>query len=410
MPRLTIVIPTHHRPHLLETAVRSILADSPPPEVEILVSDNSQNRSAASVVERLAHPQLRYVATDTDLDIYQSWNFAIDRVQGNYSLLLGDDNAVMKGGLRRILTALDTYNSPDYLGLAIGWYSRPGFARGPSNATWFDESYTREGTFDPEELLKEYFAFGRPSFSATYLLVSSYVRETLRARRVPIYLPLFPDYALQGSALAVARSAAVMCDPTVLHGYAKESLGEAYCYPREKIEWPPPEGETQCFRYSPVNGYTFQNGRLETMLRVQHALFSVDTYDIDLLAFLTQYGKELIREGIWRDVSRNGAEYLRLIDGLEEPGRGATLEKLGALILQLMAIMRVRPWEHMTYQNDKFFRGEEYDFSDIVECAAKAEKLFQIRRERAEVLNKIQEESQPIPPEDSATIAAAGPR
>jgi glycosyltransferase involved in cell wall biosynthesis len=389
MPLISIVLPTHHRAHLLETALQSVRAQVGFNDFEVVISDNSENASAEAVSARFtSDSRIRYVNTGKDLDVYASWNFAIDQAKGKYSFLFADDDAFLPDGLSKIHTALVRYRMPEYFGLSVGWYARPGFRRAPANTIKFDENYTREGSESPERLAQEYFAFGRPSFSATYTLIDEAVRNRIRSRGLPLFLPLFPDYALQGMALCLAKSAASMREPTLIHGYAVESLGEHYCYPRKNIAWPPPAGEAKAFRHSPVGGYTFSNGRLETMLRVQAALPETAHIEIDGLAFLAAYGRELVIEGTWRDVTRDAEEYIRYVRSLREPEKTRILSTLKGPLLQLCALVELRAWDHMKVGPDEWLRGDEHGFDDIVSAAARGRDLYEAKCERARLMKE----------------------
>lgn len=389
MPLISIVLPTHRRAHLLETALRSVVNQVGFDDFEVVVSDNSADACAEATTRRFDDPRIRYVNTGADLDVYASWNYAIDRAEGKYTFLFADDDAFLPDGLSKIHDALVRYRMPDYLGLSVGWYSRPGFKRGPANAIKFDENYTREGLEAPEKLLKEYFGFGRPSFSATYTLVDESVRAKIRERGLKLFLPLFPDYALQAMALSFARTAAGMAEPTLIHGYAVESLGEHYCYPRKNVVWPAPAGEDKVFRHSPVGGYTFSNGRLETMLRVQDALPETASIDIDGMSFLQFYGRELLFEGNWRDITADAEGYVRYIRSHGEPQKGAIMGALKGLLLQLVTMVELRAWEHVKVGPDEWMRGDEHEFSDIVSAANKGRELYEARCKRSVFLKEV---------------------
>lgn len=411
MPLISIVMPTHRRAHLLKSALTSIVQQAGFDDFEVVVSDNSADACAESTVRAFTDPRIRYENTGRDLDIYASWNFAVDRARGKYTFLFADDDAFLPDGLSKIRAALERYRMPEYLGLSVGWYARETFRRGPPNSLRFEESYTREGSEDPQKLVREYFGFGRPSFSATYVLIDEAIRDRIRAKKLPIYLPLFPDYALQGVALALAKTAAGMCEPTLVHGYAVESLGEAYCYPRKRLEWPAPAGEDRVFRHSPLSGYTFGNGRLETMLRVQEALPEIAHIDIDGLTFLAHYGKELTVEGTWRDITANAEEYVRYIRALGEPQKTQMLTALRGQLLQLIAMVEMRAWEHIKVGPDEWLRGDEYEFDDIVSASGKARELYEARLRRAQVLKEsVRRANEPAAPGVAFSVNAEAGR
>ncbi len=389
MPLISITLPTHRRPHLLETAIASVVGQVGFDDFELVVSDNSADACAEETVQKFKDPRVRYVNTGKELDVYASWNFAVDQARGRYTFLFADDDAFLPDGLERIHAALQRYAMPQYLGLSVGWYARPTFLRGKANSLRVDEKFAREGLAEPEQLLKEYFGFGRPSASATYVLLDEAVRQRIRERGLPIYLPLFPDYALQGMALALCDSAANMKEPTLLHGYASESLGEHYCYPRKNIAWPAPAGETSVFRHSPVSGYTFSNGWLETMLRVQAALPEVGMLDIDAVTFMRAYAGELLSEGTWRDTSADTEQFLQYLEQLPQDGSAEVFATIGQLVLQLHAMLETQPWKNIRVGPDEWLRGDEYGFTDILGAAAQAADIYERKRRRASELNEL---------------------
>jgi glycosyltransferase involved in cell wall biosynthesis len=389
MPLISIVLPTHRRAHLLETALASVVAQIGFDDFELVVSDNSADACAEAVTRRFDDPRIRYVNTGKDLDVYASWNYAIDRAQGKYTFLFADDDAFLPDGLARIAAALKRWDMPEVLGLSVGWYARPGFKRAPNNAVKFDETWLRHGPEDPQKALREHFAFGRPFFSPTYMLVSDVVRERIRARKLPLFLPVFPDYSLQAMALAMAKTAAGMHEPTLIHGYAVESLGEHYCYPRKNIAWPAPAGEDKVFRHSPVGGFTFTNGRLETMLRVQEALPELGSMDINGMGFLELYGRELLMESTWRDVTRDAEVYVRYVRSLSEPMKTQVLTQFKAPLLQLVTMVELRAWERLAVGPDEWMRGDEHEFSDIVGAAKKGRELYDARVRRADLFREV---------------------
>ncbi|MBH24537.1 MAG: hypothetical protein CMH57_08810, partial [Myxococcales bacterium] len=273
MPQISIIIPTRNRAHLLRYALQSAVEQEGFTDYEVVVSDNSLEQTAAPVAEAWAdHPRVRYVHTGADLDVYASWSFALRQARGEYSFLLADDDSLLPNALATLSRAIRGYGQPDFVGVASCWYSHPSRKAPPHNAVSFDHSWTGEGLRDPREMLKLFFSFGRPSFSPTYVMISRHVREALEARGVDPYMPLYPDYAMMACSLALSRTAAVLRTPTVLHGYAAESLGE-HTFGRDRTEsWEALVGKKDLFERSPLEGYFFTNGWLETLVRVKAAL------------------------------------------------------------------------------------------------------------------------------------------
>ncbi|MBT9393587.1 glycosyltransferase [Hymenobacter sp. NST-14] len=108
-PLLSICVPTYHRPDLLARALRSV--GPLPPEVELLVSDNStandygQQLTAHVLAGQPAH-QWRYYRNAAGGTSTTNWVACVERARGEYILMLHDDDYLQPGGLANILRVL----------------------------------------------------------------------------------------------------------------------------------------------------------------------------------------------------------------------------------------------------------------------------------------------------------------
>jgi hypothetical protein len=92
MPRFSIVITTT-RPRLVPHALRSALAQQHD-DFEIIVSDNS-DKGCRNLVESIAGARVRYFRPEGYLKVVPHWNFAFSQAQGDWQLLLCDDDAIV---------------------------------------------------------------------------------------------------------------------------------------------------------------------------------------------------------------------------------------------------------------------------------------------------------------------------
>lgn len=378
MVLISVVIPTRNRPELLRQSLSSVLAQRGFEDFEVVVSDNGTDERTRAVVEALEDPRICYVETGGQLDVYQSWNFALRAAQGRYTLLLADDDGLLPDGLARIAADLERWGYPQYLGLAAGWYSAPNRMQPPRNALRFDMEWTLEGPQDPRAMLKDFFCFGRPSFSPTYILVEREIIEQLYLRGVDPYLPAYPDFAFNAMALGLVQSAAVMREPVLLHGYTPESLGENAFGPRDRVEWDPPAGEPHIFRLSPLKGYYFVNGWMETLLRCQEALPDVlGEVPLPWAGFLHRYCEMVYQEGHWRDITPDANEVGVFLKSLPDEVRVPVLREVGGVLRKIQRVVEVRAWEHVGGQVTQWWDGQRYGFSDILGCVGQARDLYE---------------------------------
>ena len=108
-PLLSICIPTYHRPELLARALRSV--GPLPPEVELLVSDNSTandfcGRMTYHVLREQPNACWHYYRNPPGGNATTNWQACVARAGGRYILMLHDDDYLLPGGLAAILRVL----------------------------------------------------------------------------------------------------------------------------------------------------------------------------------------------------------------------------------------------------------------------------------------------------------------
>jgi glycosyltransferase involved in cell wall biosynthesis len=109
-PRFSIVIPTRERPHTLEHTLATCLAQNGP-EFEVVVSDNWSGPATRELVERRADPRVRYVRTSSLLAMTDSLEFAVSQARGEYVIIQGDDDGLLRHALPAIEEVLRATNT-----------------------------------------------------------------------------------------------------------------------------------------------------------------------------------------------------------------------------------------------------------------------------------------------------------
>jgi glycosyltransferase involved in cell wall biosynthesis len=110
-PLLSICIPSYNRPLLLGRAISSITQNNIQfsNSVEIIVSDDSKDRSCEDVVQEtlaLWEGHWFYRRNVPPLGMAKNWNNVANLASGDYILILHDDDFLTKDGLRAILNVL----------------------------------------------------------------------------------------------------------------------------------------------------------------------------------------------------------------------------------------------------------------------------------------------------------------
>ena len=117
LPSISVIIPTFRREDALVQAIAS--TDEPDLDIEVIVIDDSPERSAEPVVAGIGRPDVRYVAMPTPTGGRPALvrNLGIDLAAHDVLYFLDDDDQVLPGGLRAFAEAFAA--NPD-AGVAFG--------------------------------------------------------------------------------------------------------------------------------------------------------------------------------------------------------------------------------------------------------------------------------------------------
>lgn len=98
---LTIAIPTYKRFNLLKKAIESALAQSCSQKIEILVLDNDQSPEIVEAVQGLPEDRVCVFQNKKNLGMWGNMNRAIDISQGEWLLVLHDDDLMRSDAVAR---------------------------------------------------------------------------------------------------------------------------------------------------------------------------------------------------------------------------------------------------------------------------------------------------------------------
>ena len=101
---VSVVIPTHNRPRLLEAALESVLAQDVPLEV-IVVDDASMPPAAELPITD--DPRVTVIRLDQSVGPTKARNRGIELATGDFIAFLDDDDVWLQGKLRRCLEVFD---------------------------------------------------------------------------------------------------------------------------------------------------------------------------------------------------------------------------------------------------------------------------------------------------------------
>lgn len=127
--KFSILIPTRNRLELLKTAIFSVIHQDFD-DWELIVSDNFSEEDVCGYVQSLKDPRIKCYRTTSFVSVTDNWNNALEKSSGNYVIMLGDDDCLMKGYFSTVNKLLEEYPNPDFIYTSGFTYAYPGVIPG----------------------------------------------------------------------------------------------------------------------------------------------------------------------------------------------------------------------------------------------------------------------------------------
>jgi hypothetical protein len=234
--KFSVLVPTRDRVEYLRQAVESVLYQDYG-DWEICIADNVSSDSTREWVEGLDDPRILYSRTEQLIPVTENWNRCLSMSSGDYVVMLGDDDAILKGHFTNHKQVIDDFGEPDAIYCKGLLYSYPGvipgrpagslqvcgvasFMKGervPSLMTMSERSTAVADAFR--------FRMSYP-FNMQLVLVSR--RLITRLDGPGFFQSPYPDYFAMNRVLLEANRVVKVPVPLVAVGATKKSFGYFY--------------------------------------------------------------------------------------------------------------------------------------------------------------------------------------
>lgn len=235
--KFSVLLPTRNRLNLLSHAIETVRRQDYD-DWEIIVSDNFSEEDVAGFVQSLSDPRIKYFRTDRFIPVTDNWNNAIDKSEGDYIIMLGDDDCLMKGYFSILSRLIEKFNAPDFIYTSAFLYAYPGVMPGVPDG--FLRTYNNREIFQSagepfwlernkalefaNESLNFRVAF---DYNMQFSLVSRKLVEKMK-QYGQFYQSPYPDYYASNAMMLKAERILVVPQPLVAIGISPKSFGYYY--------------------------------------------------------------------------------------------------------------------------------------------------------------------------------------
>ncbi len=241
--KFSILLPTRNRLELLKYAIETVRRQDYE-DWEIIVSDNFSEQDISGYVRSLGDQRIKYYRTDNFVPVTDNWNNALEKSTGDYVIMLGDDDGLMKGYFTVLSDVIKKYHHPDFIYISAFLYAYPGvlpgfpegFLQPYGYATFLkkrEEPYwlEKEKTI---ELVKHSMNFRVLfGYNMQFSVISRKLINTLKEKGAFFQSP-YPDYYATNAMLLKAERVLVLPKPMVTIGISPKSFGYYYYNESEK--------------------------------------------------------------------------------------------------------------------------------------------------------------------------------
>ena len=239
--KFSILLPTRNRLDLLRYAVESVRQQDDA-DWEIIISDNASSEDVAGFIASLRDERIRYFRTGRLVPVTDNWNFSLERSSGDYVIMLGDDDGLMRGCLATARRLIADWHTPEAIYTQATQFAYPGVIPGEIDA--FTQVAYNEFLLGKDQpfLLSKNMAvrmvhsamnfrlcFG---FNMQHFIISRTLINRLADKGAFFQSP-YPDYYAANVVLLAASSIVANPAPLVMIGISAKSFGYYYFNKRE---------------------------------------------------------------------------------------------------------------------------------------------------------------------------------
>ena len=152
--KFSVLLPTRNGGDFLKNTIRAILGQDHD-DFELVISDNANTDATPEIIRQFKDDsRVVVVRQDSPISVSENWTAALQASCGDYILMMGDDDYLLPGTLRRLDDALQQYDEPDCI-LYNGYtYVAPNAVSGNLGSFWskehfhFGPDFIKEGVMD----------------------------------------------------------------------------------------------------------------------------------------------------------------------------------------------------------------------------------------------------------------------
>lgn len=204
MKKVSVVIPTRNRAHLLRFALKSVLAQNYK-NLEIIVCDNYSKDQTREVVASFCNRDIKYVRTNKVLSMPDNWEFALGQASGDYITYVSDDSYLLPESVKIAQMELEKFRESVVVWRHCAYFSSEWFEFARRNILYIPKTTSQSLILDSKENLKKLFDLNEDVAYIIPQMLNSMchrsVIEKVIKKQGRFFLPSSPDFSSAAATL-----------------------------------------------------------------------------------------------------------------------------------------------------------------------------------------------------------------
>jgi hypothetical protein len=233
--RFSVLLPTRNGGDFLDNCIRSIL-EQDHDDFELVISDNANSDATPDIIRTYSgDARLKVVRQPHVISVAENWTAALQASQGEYVLMMGDDDYLLPGALARLDDVLVQYGGPECV-LYNGYsYVAPRAIGDDPASYWAPEHYRFGADFGDEGVLERQHRFDIVADMFHFrqriplnMQTTLFARRAIERESQGVFRAPFPDHYLLNALLITADNWVYLPDRLVVVGVSPKSFGHYF--------------------------------------------------------------------------------------------------------------------------------------------------------------------------------------
>lgn len=234
MSKVSIIIPTRNRAHLLGYAIRSALNQTYQ-NIEVVICDNASLDDTSKVANLfLSDSRVKYVRTNDPLSMPDNWDYALKHAGGDFITYLTDDSVLFSNSIEYVMNELLQTGSSVAVWRHAAYYYPDWVERSRQNVLYIPHSTNTTKVISSADMVRRLYGMDSRVWTDIPKSLNSIchrnIVESVLCKQGRFFPPSCPDYSSAAGVLLNTNSYLLIDRVLYIDAVTNSSIGATTSY------------------------------------------------------------------------------------------------------------------------------------------------------------------------------------